>query len=221
MTTSAKLFTAPLNLGKETERAAVREKHFNEEYSDLQATWYARLVEAGMDANHVYDKHGRRDEAKAYSESQETIYARAARFEHVADESDFQTKHENNPQINKRIWHLYAVGQTEDEIADNVDLSRRTVRQKLNTLQKRQKLAAEAGKLLATNDSKAEVLEFNRLQALGRKHLALIKSGKLGETIVDSVTNSGALVPTLFDQDSIDALNSTTAWLALAFASNK
>lgn len=219
-TNQAPLFETPRG-SKEAEKAAAREKLFNQSYGDLQNTWYLKLVDSGMDANQVFDKHGRHDEASVYDEAQEHFYANLARFEHVADESDFQTGHEDNKETNKRIWHLYAVGQTQDEISDNTDLSRRTVRQKLDTLTKRYKAAAEAGKLNTTEDTKAEVVAWNRLQAIGRKHLELLRSGRLGETIVDSVVDSECLVPRKLSDDAIEALNNVTASLALALGGAK
>ncbi len=217
---TAKLFESPRGT-KEQEKAAAREKAFFREYGELQAAWYLKLVDSGMDADAVYDNAGRRDEASSYDEAQEHFYARIARFEHVADDSDFQTS-QGNIEVNKRVWHLYAVGQTEREIADNTDLSRRTIRQKLETLTKRYKITAEAGKLLASDDTKAEVVSWNRLQAIGRKYLnALANNESLGNLIVDSVTDSGCLVPRQLPSEALEALNNVTASLSLALGGSK
>lgn len=218
---TAKLFESPRG-SKEQEKAASREKAFLREHGELQAAWYLKLVESGMDENQVYDHFGRHDESSAYDEAQEHFYARIARFEHVAADQDFQTGHEDNIATNRRVWHLYAVGQTEREIADNTYMSRNNVARKLDTLTKRFKTCAESGKLLATEDSKAEIVSWNRLQAIGRKYLnKLANNESLGELVADSVTDSGCLVPRRLDEEAIEALNSVTASLALALGGAK
>lgn len=213
---NAKLFTSPRGTNKETECAAQREKAFQLEYGQLQSEWYGRLVANGMNPDHVYDNHGRRDTASVYDEAQEYYYSQVARFEHVGTDEDFQTGHQDNIELNKRVWHLHAVGQTERDIAETLDMSRNNVARKLDVLTKRFKRAAEDGRLKATVDSKADVATANRLHAIGRKYLdKLARKESLGELIVDRFIDSGALVPRKLDNDSIEALNRVTATLAL------
>lgn len=213
---NAKLFSAPKNLGTEHERAVIRQKAFDEQYSELQKEWYLRLVSSGMDADTVFDNFGRRDEATKYSTEQEEQYSLYARWNHKADASSFQTGNDQNAAANARIWRQFSIGKTEREIADEAEISQQAVGKKLKALTARCHKDIRAGKLLSEKDSRAEINEFTRLQAIKEKHLKLVRSASFGETIVDSVTESGCLVRLELDNDLIDAFNRVTATLALA-----
>jgi hypothetical protein len=210
-----KLFTAARG-NTEQEKALSREKSFNDEFGALQSEWYQRTISSGMPANQVLNEIPNH-EASRYSPEQEHQFAIYARWLHKAAPAQFEIG-KDTASRNKKVWSLFSMGHTEREIADALDLHRKTVYNILVKLQSRCHEDTRNGLLDADSDSRSEINQWTRLQAIKQKHLTMLRNGTLAETIADSIIDSGCLIKLPYDQEVIDALNESTAQIALALA---
>lgn len=214
-----KLFKAALG-SKEQDKALSREKFFNQEHGELAASWNQRLISSGMEPDQALDQYGRRDLPDTYSSEQEHQYAMYARWVHRAAQSQFEIG-KGTATRNRQIWSLYSQGMTEREIAADVNLSQPTVHDILIKLISRCHEDIRLGVCDAEKDSRQEINDWTKLQNIKRKHLDMLRSGTLAETIADSIIDSGCLIKLPFDEDVVAAFNDATAQLALAFAAGE
>jgi DNA-binding CsgD family transcriptional regulator len=215
-----KLFKSGLG-SKEQDKALSREKFFIEEYGPLAAEWNQQLISSGMDPDQALDQYGRRDLPDTYSAEQEHQFATYARWAHKADSSRFSLGRQGHTERNRQIWALYARGETIRSIMDNLDLKKNIVETVIEKLRERCHEDVRAGVCDADTDSRAEINQWTRLQAIKQKHLTMLRNGTLAETIADSVIESGCLIKLPIDQDVVDALNEATAQISLALAAGE
>ena len=222
MNNTTKLFKSAKG-SNEQERANDRTKNFTAEYNELQTEWYQRLVDLGlMKRTDIFHNAG--DLHLEYDLGAETQFNIFSVFLHRGNFHTGRTactKRCPDCFLNKKIWSHFVVGTSSTEIAKLTNISARAVEYRIKQLKDRAKQAKIDGKLEAIKCLPNEIEADKKRKALKTKHQNLIRSKNFASNLAEAETFQTALVGVRLDEEAVEAINHSTAMLALAFTSRE
>jgi len=222
MNNITKLFPAAKG-SNEQERANDRSTTFKLEYKNLQSFWYQKLVDLGlMSSQDVNSDLGNLNlEYDLGAETQFNIFSVFLHRGNFHTGRTACTKRCPDCFLNKKIWSHFVVGTPSTEIAKLTDSTKRAVNYRIKQLKERAKQAKIDGKLEAIKCLPNEIEADRKRKALKTKHQKLIRSKNFASNLTESETFQTALVGVRLDEEAVEAINHSTAMLALAFTSKE